>query len=82
MLVPQLYNHALALDSIDALATLQKLFSHLDPPVVHESLLGLLQVFAPSQLDDTDCNLVNPSRIQIFSLIIRIIILEMSACVG
>jgi hypothetical protein len=51
-LIPQLNRHSLFLDSDEALQMLQKLISHMDPPVVHESLLGLLQTFAPKQSED------------------------------
>ena len=33
---------------------LQKLISHMDQPVVHESLLGLLQTFTPKQSEDSN----------------------------
>lgn len=68
-LIPQLYTHSLDLDSIDALAALQKLFSHLDPPVVHESLLGLLQVFALSQSDGLDDNAVCLNKLHFQSIL-------------
>ena len=59
-LVPQLHRHSLFLDSDEALQMLQKLISHLDPPVVHESLLGLLQTFAPKQqLEDFNSSAVS-----------------------
>lgn len=51
-LVPHLQKHSLFVDSEEALQMLQKLISHLDPPVVHESLLGLLQTFAPKRFED------------------------------
>ncbi|EFX77022.1 hypothetical protein DAPPUDRAFT_106588 [Daphnia pulex] len=51
-LIPQLNRHSLFLDSDEALQMLQKLISHMDPPVVHESLLGLLQTFTPKQSED------------------------------
>lgn len=54
-IVPCLNRHSLYLDSIEALQMLLKLISHLDPPIVHECLLGLLQTFAPQQLGDLEC---------------------------
>ncbi|XP_057364436.1 huntingtin-like isoform X1 [Daphnia carinata] len=51
-LIPHLNKHSLFLDSDEALQMLYKLISHMDPPVVHESLLGLLQTFTPKQSED------------------------------
>lgn len=54
VVVPQLQRHSMHLDSPEALQFLYKLFSRLDPPVVHESLLGLLQTFSSAQSEDSN----------------------------
>ena len=54
VLMPQLHRHTLDLDTAEGLHVLHKLFSNLDPPIVHESLLGLLQTFSSAHSDDTN----------------------------
>ena len=68
-LIPQLNRHSLFLDSDEALQMLQKLISHMDPPVVHESLLGLLQTFAPKQSEDfnTSAAMVEYAKIHLLT---------------
>lgn len=57
-LIPQLNKHSLYLDSDEAVQMLQKLISHLDPPIVHESLIGLLQTFANKRLEDFNFSVI------------------------
>ena len=52
-IIPQLHKHSLELDASESLGALCKLFSHLNPPMVQESLLQLLQTFAPMQMEDS-----------------------------
>ena len=52
VLVPQLQIRAIDLDSMNAFNQLQTLLSQLDPSAIHESLFGLLQVFALAVPED------------------------------
>ncbi len=53
VLVPHLYKRTVDLDSLDALAALDNLVSHLEPSTVQESLFGLMQTLARSESDDS-----------------------------
>ena len=75
-LIPQLNRHSLFLDSDEALQMLQKLISHMDPPVVHESLLGLLQTFTPKQSEDfnTSAAMVAYAKIHLLHIMSKMVL--------